>query len=154
MRGSARGGPGETNMIYKLVYLSSVRKDWKDEELVALLEKSRSNNARCDVTGMLLYHRRTFLQLLEGPEKKVLETHDRILRDARHRDARTLLSGSYDERSFPDWSMGFCAADDAQMEAIDGFTRYLTDEHALHDDSGDSALDLLESFRDNARSNL
>lgn len=41
-------------------------------------------NARVDVTGMLLYHGRTFFQVLEGDRGVVEPLFDRIGKDKRH----------------------------------------------------------------------
>ena len=66
---------------------------------------------------MLLYHGRSFLQVLEGDEAIVQRLFSRIERDPRHHqvsviDASTLFG---ERRSFGDWSMGFSALDNAQI---------------------------------------
>lgn len=42
-----------------------------------MLAKSRSNNVRDGISGMLLYRDGDFLQVLEGPEDKVRAAFDR-----------------------------------------------------------------------------
>ena len=41
------------------------------EELAEILRIARENNAAHDISGMLVYHGGSFLQVLEGPEGAV-----------------------------------------------------------------------------------
>ncbi|WP_081504280.1 BLUF domain-containing protein [Sphingomonas sp. PAMC 26621] len=44
-----------------------------------------SNNARDDLTTLLVYHGRSFLYALEGPAAAINKTNERIKLDTRHR---------------------------------------------------------------------
>ena len=105
----------ERDPLFHLVYVSSAARLMNDAELVELLRQCRDNNARRDVTGMLLYKDGNFIQALEGPERAVTELHARIARDPRHRQMITLLQEPTSERDFTGWSMGF-----RQLDALDG----------------------------------
>ena len=94
-------------MIYQLVYVSAALRLWTDEELAELLRKSRDNNERAGVTGMLLYQGGNFMQALEGPEEAVKATEARIVADPRHRGVIVLVEGMISKRQFPAWTMGF-----------------------------------------------
>ena len=65
-------------MLTHLVYISSARRLFTTEELRDLLAVSRRNNAREDVTGMMLYRGGSFMQVLEGPQDAVLDLYQRI----------------------------------------------------------------------------
>lgn len=93
--------------VYSLVYTSTATDSLSDAGLAALLEKSRSNNASENITGMLLYRRRQFIQFLEGPEEAVRGLLLRIRLDPRHTDLKVLVEGSGRERQFSDWTMGY-----------------------------------------------
>ena len=112
-------------MLYHLVYVSSAVELFSTEDLVALLAKSRANNERAGLSGMLLYKDGNFMQALEGEEAAVKETHARILRDPRHRGVITLIQGEQEGRQFPDWSMGFHQIRSAAPVAAPGFSDFL-----------------------------
>lgn len=107
-------------MIY-LLYISSATHEMTDAELIDLLRKSRENNTRDGITGVLLYKGGNFIQYLEGPGSAVLSLHQRIAHDPRHKGMMTLLSGDLAERHFANWSMGFSNLDrlNGQLSAED-----------------------------------
>ena len=49
-----------------LIYASVATHDYAENELDTILETAVRNNARLEVTGLLLYSNRRFLQVLEG----------------------------------------------------------------------------------------
>ena len=104
-------------MIFQLVYQSTATHYLTPGELLEILEKSRDNNARLQLSGMLLYHDRRFLQLLEGDEAVVRERYAIIERDERHKWVSLVLTGPNAERDFPDWTMGFRDLGDHQPPA-------------------------------------
>jgi hypothetical protein len=95
-------------MIYQSVYLSQARHDFDADELLALLVSARAENLKRDITGLLLYHDRVFIQLLEGDKRDVEEVLARVRRDPRHSGMIVLLAElSPFGRIFPEWKMGF-----------------------------------------------
>jgi hypothetical protein len=70
-----------------------------------ILVSARRHNAANGVTGALICRHDIFLQMLEGPRRKVTETFARILRDDRHIEVSLLWCGDAPFRSFPDWTM-------------------------------------------------
>ena len=102
---------GETRLI-RIVYVSrsglGLEAPGSAERAIdAILDASRRNNARCGVTGALIFNRGTFGQILEGPEAAVEETFMRIEGDPRHHEVEVLDLKPVGERAFGDWSMGF-----------------------------------------------
>jgi Sensors of blue-light using FAD len=93
--------------MQQIIYSSAAVKDLNEVELSRILLSSRKNNRALGVTGILLYHEGSFLQVLEGEEKKVKSLYDRIHKDPRHRRILILLQRSIDVPQFEDWSMGF-----------------------------------------------
>jgi len=93
--------------IHQLIYVSAARHPFSPEELDRLLEQSRRHNGRNGLTGLLLYEDGSFLQLLEGPEDAVRTTFSRIAKDPRHHRVMTVHDVDVNERSFPNWSMGY-----------------------------------------------
>jgi len=72
-----------------------------------ILDSANRNNAEKEVTGLLIYLKDRFIQLLEGDQEKVLSIFDNILLDDRHQNVSVLLKGESEKnaRLFPEWSM-------------------------------------------------
>lgn len=88
-----------------LVYVSSAIQPTTDEQLLHLLERARSRNARCGVTGLLLFDTGNFMQYLEGPNDGLLEVYDHIQRDPLHAGLIELWREPLNQRAFGDWAM-------------------------------------------------
>ncbi len=108
------------NLIH-LIYISAAARLPTEDELKALLEKARANNGKRDVTGMLLYHKATFIQVLEGEENTVRQLFDTIRQDSRHHAIVKLVDESITARDFPDWSMGFKKLKNSDIDGHPGF---------------------------------
>lgn len=78
---------------------------YDDLTLTSILMQARQNNARVGITGALICREDLYLQMLEGPRDTVKSTFSRILRDNRHVDVVSLLTGDINQRLFPKWSM-------------------------------------------------
>lgn len=104
--------------LYELVYVSLAADDMSADELRALADAARQRNARRGVTGLLFYHRREFVQLLEGPKAAVRELYETIFRDPRHGQLHVLWEGDIHERSFDDWSMRLVAPGMEGLELV------------------------------------
>lgn len=111
--------------MYFLVYVSSAVKPFSADELLNILAKSRENNARQGISGMLLYKDGNVMQVLEGEREVVLDLHERISHDPRHRGLLTLLQGPLAARQFPDWTMGFRDLNSAESHATTGFSEFM-----------------------------
>ena len=89
------------------IYVSRMTDQCDLEEVHKILEISRTNNARSEITGLLCYDSLYFMQCLEGPQKAVEELYYRIVDDDRHTDVLLLDNRSIRERSFGNWQMAF-----------------------------------------------
>lgn len=104
-----------------LIYISTAKRLLSEQELTEILTVSRENNAKNNLTGVLLYSEGTFIQLLEGEAEPLKLTYEAILKDERHKNIIKLTEGTIDERSFPDWTMGFRTLNAFQLESIGGY---------------------------------
>jgi Sensors of blue-light using FAD len=93
-------------MLVRLMYASRAVPAVDQEELVAILKKSKANNAKSGVTGALCFSEGVFMQVLEGGRNAVNQLYTRIAVDARHRDVVLLSYDEIEERRFAGWSMG------------------------------------------------
>lgn len=87
----------------------------------AILEKSRSNNARDLITGALVIGETTFLQLLEGPRDAIGRCFARIMQDNRHQDIQAISCGDVAHRLFQDWTLHRIETSKIRQEIL---TRY------------------------------
>ncbi len=108
--------PAHSSNLCCLVYASRAARPYSDQELQALLQKSRFNNSRDSISGMLTYVKGMFFQMLEGPADKVEAAYRRILADARHHSVNKIAAHKIENRHFPHWNMGF-PTPNAQMLA-------------------------------------
>lgn len=107
--------------MYQIVYLSAAVELFSEEALTRILIKSRENNSKAQVTGVLLYYGGSIIQVLEGEKEQVINTYERISKDYRHRSIIKLLDRHIDERAFPDWSMGFKVISQNQLTQVLGY---------------------------------
>ena len=94
-------------MLIQLIYLSKATQLFNSNDLASILTRSRFKNELLGISGMLLYHDGSFLQILEGAEASVDTLYRRILQDLRHSDCEILSRSYIDRRSFEQWKMGF-----------------------------------------------
>ena len=92
--------------MIRLLYISTARQPITSLMVDEILRTSRRNNAAVGVTGLLITGGRRFLQALEGPEKAVQTTYDRISADPHHFAVVQLARETIDTRQFAQWSMG------------------------------------------------
>ena len=93
-------------MLVRLMYASRAVPAVDQEELVAILKKSKVNNPKAGVTGVLCFSEGIFMQVLEGGRTAVNQLYNRIAADARHSDVVLLHYDEIAERRFAGWSMG------------------------------------------------
>ena len=93
-------------MLVRLMYVSRASDSVNQNELVAILKKSKANNVGLGVTGVLCFSAGIFLQVLEGGRSPVSALYNKIANDPRHHDVVLLSYEEVNERSFAGWSMG------------------------------------------------
>lgn len=93
--------------MIQLCYISTARATVDEAAVRLLLAQSRRNNARVNVTGLLLFNGKRFLQILEGAPAQVEATYDRILTDDRHFALVKLSERQIAEREFGGWDMAY-----------------------------------------------
>jgi hypothetical protein len=93
-------------MLVRLMYASRAVPAVDQEELVAILKKSKANNHKSGITGALCFSDGIFMQVLEGGRDAVNRLYNRIAGDARHSEVVLLDYQEIEERRFAGWSMG------------------------------------------------
>jgi len=110
--------------LYHIIYHSLASGGgMSPEALTSLLRQARAYNQVHRLTGLLLYaaDTREFVQVLEGPHAEVADLYARIAHDPRHKHAFVLHEGPAEGRMFPDWRMGFAAAQTQDLRTVTGY---------------------------------
>lgn len=133
--------------LIQLVYASAASVDFTDQDLEDLLDLARTNNAKLNVTGVLLFKDNTFFQVLEGYRKDVEPLYDHIGLDKRHNNVLLLAKNDIEERNFGEWQMGF-VRDQRVIDSLPGFVDFFAGRTFI-DLQGDSKRmhQVLDGFR-------
>jgi len=93
--------------VFQAFYVSRATTAFANAQVQSILQASRRQNARLDVTGCLLFSGHCFAQVLEGEQTVVSALARKIAADPRHVGVRILSETQRDERDYGDWAMGY-----------------------------------------------
>jgi hypothetical protein len=93
-------------MLSQLVYVSNRKATCTDIEIQKILDSCKKNNPSLDITGILLYSDKKFIQLVEGESKTLNQLYDKIKQDSRHENCMLISYGPIKSKAFPSWHMG------------------------------------------------
>ena len=112
--------------LHSILYSSAETEPLTEQDLKQLLEQASCYNARHQVTGMLLYYKHSFMQLLEG-DKDVIQNlfNKKIFLDHRHTAVTVYFDKPIQERTFPSWSMGFKIIEHEEIKKHPAYTPFL-----------------------------
>jgi Sensors of blue-light using FAD len=97
----------EDSLFRRLGFLSLPRADLPGAELPRIIARSRINNARDEISGVLVYSGTDFVQLIEGPPTAVGALWARIRADPRHHDILVFVDTRDPTRWCNDWRVGY-----------------------------------------------
>ncbi len=104
--------------LQHLMYFSSARPGLGSLDIRAILGGAQVRNRRLDVTGLLLFTGRHFVQVLEGRAADLDGLVKAIQLDTRHDGLQVLVRQSIRQRRYGQWAMAFVESlDDA--DALD-----------------------------------
>jgi hypothetical protein len=129
-----------------LIYISTSIKLFDDFDLEEMLEQSLINNTHAGITGVLLYNKGTFFQVIEGEEEQLNSTFRKIQSDPRHHNIIKMKSGTITERNFANWSMGFATSASYKSAHLPGFIDPAKKDFLYQYNSSHPAVSLLKSF--------
>jgi len=101
--------------MYELVYQSVASTEFLKQQLEALVQEIRPFNAQNEITGLLVFDGKTFLQILEGDKETIENLYQRICQDDRHTDVNSRWAQTCEKRTFSDWEMGCYALEGASI---------------------------------------
>ena len=135
------------SLIHCIYSSASTDKDLPKEELEKILEQSRQNNAKVEVTGMLLYEDGAFFQVLEGEESVVNAVYKKIEMDVRHERVTKLITEPIEERAFGEWTMGYPRVSRKELKEIDGLNDFFSQGKSFLELEQGRAKILLKAFQ-------
>ncbi|WP_437192631.1 BLUF domain-containing protein [Planctomicrobium sp. SH527] len=131
----------------QLIYKSDTTVTFSNAEISRLLMKARAQNDIHEVTGILVRHGNSFLQVLEGPVEVVDDLFNRIASDPRHKSIQVLRRAEIEERDFADWSMAFVYTDNQLCDLPSGLDAFFNSKGGFAKNAGEQAVPLLKQFR-------
>jgi len=99
-------------MLKTICYISDSMNNESLKNLEDLYLKARTNNSKNNITGILIYLDRNFLQVLEGEEEIVDDTFKKISTDSRHKNIFNIIDTTIEQRIFEDYNFGFTTIND------------------------------------------
>jgi EAL domain-containing protein (putative c-di-GMP-specific phosphodiesterase class I) len=106
--------------LIQLIYCSAANRSFSRNELTSLLAESRRKNIQRNITGILLYSKGSFFQVLEGEAEMINALFADISRDKRHKYVTPIIREPIANRSFSDWTMGYAGISPKEVNAILG----------------------------------
>ena len=97
-------------MLIRLVYASTAVQPVSREVMDAILKTARLRNEVKDLTGLLVFDHKYFLQVIEGHRSAVSLLLGKLFADSRHSNLTVLECDEISERLVADWSMSFMPA--------------------------------------------
>lgn len=138
-------------MDHCIVYFSFAVKPLSNEDISAILEQSRRNNAERNITGMLLYMNGSIIQVLEGEKEAVESLLSRIQQDSRHRDVAPVFRRPIKERLFSAWSMGYETVTLRELENIKEIVNLYTDDRISVEAGENIVIKMIKLFYESNR---
>ena len=100
------------NELHEILYVSTIAADMPIRVVADIAAKSRSNNQRLGITGLLVFDGMHFCQQFEGRGQEVADLKELIRNDPRHTDVALLHHGPLDHRRFNRFSLGYTSVED------------------------------------------
>jgi hypothetical protein len=135
------------NLIH-LIYVSTAMREFSEEDLLQLLDQSRTKNERLNLTGILLYAENNFFQVLEGEPAIVDELFQTISQDERHMKMVTIIREPISKRSFGEWTMGFAGLTSSDLQEITGLNDFFREGSTFAQLNAGRAKKLLNAFKE------
>lgn len=127
--------------LLRVLYLSRANEVMDEDAVRDLLDISRSNNEKLEITGVLCAGRKDFIQVLEGPEPEVIRLYAKILDDPRHTDCTLLSISPVEARMFDKWSMAYIKNDETRDTGCQ-----LLQSYRMNVDSRNEIVAILQRF--------
>jgi len=130
--------------LLQIIYISNAAFSFSEKDLEELLVQSRDYNNSKKITGLLIYHHESFVQLIEGPKKEISKLYSKIENDSRHYSLTIVHEEQIEKKEFSNWSMGFVDSRNIK-QPVEGFVDFKSELDKLIND-GTKAKRILNVF--------
>lgn len=130
-----------------LVYASAESMQMTPDKLQEILKVSREKNAKIGITGILLYSKGSFLQVLEGKENRINSLYKKILQDKRHEKIVKIATFQSNEKIFSDWSMGYAEISEEELASVEGLNDFFAEGKSFSNMNENQVENILEAFK-------
>lgn len=89
-----------------------------EPNVARILAKSRINNRKNGLVGVLYFGDGCFFQCLEGETQAIDDLYAKLQNDPRHKDLKLLARKTIERRSFIDWSMKYVPIDQQMTQLL------------------------------------
>lgn len=135
--------------LIHLIYSSAATdSDMSDDVLNNILDESRENNKKNDISGILLFQDGCFFQVLEGDKSIVGQVYESIEQDERHTNVTKIIAEPISFRSFGDWTMGYPTIKKEELNKMEGLNDFFSEGRTFLNLGGGRAKQLLENFKE------
>ena len=119
-----------------------------EPNVARILHKSRSNNAKNGLVGVLYFGNGCFFQCLEGDETAVDTLYKKLEADPRHKDIRLLSKKRVAAQSFSKWAMKYVPIDQAMQKLLldNGYAEF--DPYTFDETMTQKTIELLMQVND------
>ncbi len=93
--------------MINLIYSSKAISVYSLNDLNLLLAECRLKNTFLGITGILLYHEGSIMQIFEGDADAVHKLYSHVKKDKRHKNVKTVAEYTIERRNYANWSMAF-----------------------------------------------
>jgi len=121
--------------IFQTIYVSAASDQLKQTDLPGILANARDRNAKLGISGLLIFHENTFVQVLEGPKTEVELLLKKIAVDPRHQNMKILLQKEIQEKEFEKWAMGYVNSSASAVKPIGHIDLFTELSSLVHEDT-------------------
>ncbi|NER18311.1 BLUF domain-containing protein [Spongiivirga citrea] len=134
-------------MIHSLCYFSTADSSLGTNDFEELFEYVVTKNTSQEITGVLVYGQGNFMQIMEGPKKKIISIFNRIKEDNRHHNVIKVIEKDYPDRIFGKYDYGFKVVKDlTSLKELKNYITLLNNNPSKHTSK---FISLIEHFLKN-----
>lgn len=91
----------------QLIHTSEIIAHASEAEELDILRKAKEKHLTKRVSGLMFYHNKRCVQLLEGKEDDVMASFEEMKKDPNHRNVTLAAKNSTDKVSLPTWAVAY-----------------------------------------------
>lgn len=130
------------------IYSSAETVAFSRKDIFSLLEIARKTNQALNISGILLYDRGTFFQILEGHREAVRKLYEKIEKDKRHTRVTKIILEPIENRDFSQWTMGYSGVTRQILGTMAGLNDFFHSGRCYTELDEGRAKKLLDAFKE------